>query len=103
VSFTYIVKLLLKKEDIFARIGGEEFAIVLQDTNKKDAIRIAQTICQEVARKEIYVTGDSINIKTSIGLSMSELEDRHIRDIFQRSDQALYKAKDEGRNKVCIL
>jgi diguanylate cyclase (GGDEF)-like protein len=103
VSFTYIIKLILKKEDIFARIGGKEFAIILQDTNKIDAIKVAQTICQEVARKEIYTTGDSIAIRTSIGLSMSEPEHTHSDEIFQRAGRALFKAKDEGRNKVCIL
>ena len=103
VSFTYIIKLILKKEDIFARIGGVEFAIILQDTNKLDAIRVAQTICQEVARKEIYTTGDSIAIRTSIGLSMSESEQTHSDEIFQCAGRALFKAKDEGRNKVCIL
>ncbi len=104
ISFTYIIKLILKKEDVFARIGGEEFAIILQDTNKKDAILVAQQICQEVQRQIIYVTGDeSVNITTSIGVSLNKAEDMHFNAIFQRADKALYKAKDEGRNKVCIL
>ncbi|MDQ7043835.1 MAG: GGDEF domain-containing protein [Sulfurimonas sp.] len=102
ISFTYIIKLLLKQKDVFARIGGEEFAILLQDTNKKDAIRVAQMICQEVARKEVYITSDSITIRTSIGLAMIDSKDTHVSEIFKRADKALYKAKDEGRNKVCI-
>ncbi len=103
VSFTYIIKLILKKEDVFARIRGEEFAIILQDTNKIDAIKIAQTICQEVARKEIYTTGDRIAIRTSIGLCMSASEHTHSGEMFQCAGKALLKAKDEGRNKVCII
>ncbi|MDF1877881.1 GGDEF domain-containing protein, partial [Sulfurimonas sp. SAG-AH-194-L11] len=103
VSFTYVVKLILKKEDVFARISGAEFVVVLEDTSKKDAIRVAQKICQELARREIYVTGNSIQVNTSIGVSMSEPEDTHFTEIFKRSDRALDKAKEEGRNKVCIL
>jgi len=104
ISLTYMVKLILKKEDVFARIGGEEFAIVLQGINKRDAIRVAQQICQEVQRQTIHVTGDeSVNITISVGISLNKPEDMHFNAIFQRADKALYKAKDEGQNKVCIL
>ena len=103
ISFTYIVKLMLRKGDTFARIGGEEFAIILHNTNQRDAIRVAQKICQEVARKEIYVTGDkTVNITLSIGVSENDSADSSAKEIFQRADRALYKAKDEGRNKVCV-
>ncbi len=103
VSFTYIVKLILRKDDIFARIGGDEFAIILKETPLKDAIRVAQKICQELAKKEIYVTNDSIYITTSIGLSQNSASDTNEKELFDRADRALYKAKDEGRNRVCIL
>ena len=103
ISFTYIVKLMLRKGDQFARIGGEEFAVILHDTHQRDAIRVAQKICQEVVRKEIYVTGDKvINVTLSIGVSENEISDSSVKEIFQRADRALYKAKDEGRNKVCV-
>lgn len=91
----------LRKSDISARVGGEEFSIVLPNTDLDKAISIAEKIrikIKNIAYKhqnsEVFVTG-------SFGVSQIITNDNYLDDIFARADKALYKAKSSGKNRVC--
>jgi diguanylate cyclase (GGDEF)-like protein len=101
ICFVQTVKNLLRKSDIFARIGGEEFAILLSQIDKKDAYLLAEKNRQAVENIIVHYEGNNVYVRTSIGIARNNTTDSSFDDIFSRSDMALYKAKKEGRNRTC--
>ena len=89
----------LKSSDIFGRYGGEEFLVILPDTNLKDAMLIAERL-----REKIFTIKWSKNIKVSASFGVVEHE-RYCdsNELITLVDQALYKAKRKGRNRVEAL
>jgi len=93
----------LRQEDILARIGGEEFSIILPNTSLEEARPVAQRICQtknEFALDEQF--NGTVDIKVSIGLVSMKSSDAKFEDLFVRADNALYQAKEAGRNRVYV-
>lgn len=91
----------LRGEDVLARIGGEEFAIVLPDTDMQQAAAIAERICRE--QEKIRLTGTwngEICVQVSVGVAVKLNSDDNFDALFSRSDKALYNAKNNGRNQV---
>ncbi|MCO4845419.1 MAG: GGDEF domain-containing protein [Sulfurovum sp.] len=99
--FVETLERILNKSDIFARIGGEEFAILLSQINSDDAYILAERIRKEIENDFITYEGQDIFITTSIGISENKETDTAFEDIFSRADMALYRAKHEGRNTTC--
>lgn len=94
----------LREIDIVARLGGEEFVILLPDTDIKSAYNKSEEI-RKVIQKLSFKIDDSNNLKftVSIGVSAYNAEDDVTFDeILKKSDNALYEAKEKGRNKVVI-
>lgn len=90
----------MRSSDIFARIGGEEFTILLNNTSIYSAENIADKIRKIIENKTFYYNNDQINVTISIGLSALNSENRSIEDLYQRADKQLYIAKINGRNRV---
>lgn len=91
----------LRSEDVLARIGGEEFAIILPDTNLDMAARIAERIRKQQA--EVKLTGHwqgEISVQVSVGVAIMQPTDKSFDKLFSRADKALYSAKNKGRNQV---
>ena len=99
--FAKTLQRILNKSDIFARIGGEEFAVLLSQTNSDEAYILAEKIRQEIEKDCIDYEGQVICVTTSIGISENFENDTEFENIFSRADMALYKAKNEGRNRTC--
>jgi len=93
----------LRKSDLIARYGGEEFVILLPDTSKENSIRFAETICHLIADHEFTGThGQSLGqVTVSIGVATFPDDGAEPEDILTRADEALYAAKNGGRNQVC--
>ena len=92
----------VRADDFVARIGGDEFVILLPDAEAAEAIRVAEKVRAAVEAAEIDFNGDILRITASIGVAASGIcggEGLPIR----RSDVALYEAKRHGRNQVVIL
>lgn len=88
----------LRASDVIARLGGEEFAVVLPDTAAEDARAIAQSIVDGMAAQEDPLVG---RITVSAGIaSLRDAPDSAL-ELLRRSDAALYAAKGQGRNRVC--
>lgn len=89
--------------DILGRLGGEEFAIVLPNTNLSDATLVAERLRRDVEALEIPVKGEKLRITISLGVSELVGCAIDLDSILRGADMALYKAKDGGRNRVEVL
>jgi len=92
----------LREVDTLARIGGEEFAILLPHTSVDEAFNVAERIRQSVEERspELTPTGEKMTI--SLGISLAEGYEANFEDLFDQADKALYMAKDQGRNRTEI-
>ncbi|MEL6872822.1 MAG: diguanylate cyclase, partial [Pseudomonadota bacterium] len=87
--------------DLACRIGGEEFVIVMPDTDLEPAYQIAERLRTSVAATPFRVSESlEIPVTTSVGISMLEYGEDTPATLFKRADNALYAAKREGRNRV---
>ena len=91
---------LLRESDILGRIGGEEFGIVLPETTLQDAFTIAERLRKTVENTVIETTNDSFSLTISIGVATMKDGSSTVEAVIKDADDALYEAKDEGRNKV---
>ncbi len=101
---TLIAKLIstrLRKVDFVARYGGEEFVMLMPETPKSQALAVLDKVRAVVAKTPFKFKGSPVKITMSFGLASFGAEDS-VESVFERADQALYKAKDAGRNQ-CVL
>ncbi len=95
------VKTEIRDSDVFARFGGEEFIILLPDTNEDGAFSLADKIRICIENNPYEDEKLSVPITVSIGVSQLQGE-KLLRELIHRADEALYKAKEMGRNQVVI-
>lgn len=97
IALTRLVQKQLRITDYFFRVGGEEFIVLLTNTNLKDALQVAQKVRTEVANKLNTIENQTITI--SLGLTQVNQNDDS-ETICKRADKLLYEAKDNGKNQV---
>lgn len=86
---------------LVCRYGGEEFGVLLPDVTKEEGINLANTIRENIGQKTIILRREKTSITVSAGVS-SFPEDARLKDeLIAKADQALYRAKKKGRNRVC--
>ncbi len=86
--------------DLLFRYGGEEFVVLMRDTDLAGAQLLAERIRQYIADSNCNCSGAELNVTVSIGVSELQQDDNPL-SLFSRADQALYRAKKNGRNQVC--
>jgi len=87
--------------DIVARYGGEEFIVTLTHTDRVGALKVAERLREAVAEIALPTEQGALSFTISIGLS-TYVKRSAVEQIIGRADQALYKAKETGRNRVCV-
>jgi diguanylate cyclase (GGDEF)-like protein len=92
----------LRPHDILARYGGEEFVLTLPHTDEAGARVVAERIRKAVEQLELASASGPVRFTVSIGLSIYK-KDLSLEHILERADQALYKAKQAGRNRIVSL
>lgn len=97
------IQSVLRLCDIFGRYGGEEFAVILPETDIAGAEEVAERIRASVDQYTIDYQDKSISISVSVGVAKVDETDLRYEDLIRKSDNALYQAKETGRNKVCIF
>ena len=103
-ELTHTISKVIRESDFFARYGGEEFVILLPTTGIKGGNILAETIRAKIKNTEFSDKNNSIKITVSIGIdSISNSDSKSPSIIFEHADKAMYKAKEMGRNKVCIF
>lgn len=92
----------LRPSDMPVRYGGEEFTVFLPGTSLDNAKVIAERMRKNVESMQIVLpSGESLKVTVSIGFT-ERIENDSVRSIIERADQALYHAKENGRNRVCM-
>jgi diguanylate cyclase (GGDEF)-like protein len=97
IQFTSLIRGLLRSRDAFARWGGEEFVILSESTNSKEAYLLAERLRKDI---ESFSFDIPDKVTCSFGVSEYMTGDTPL-SIVKRADDALYKAKESGRNTVC--
>ena len=86
--------------DVIGRYGGEEFVVLLPDTNLEQSMVVAERIRISMNREPFEIEGDRVPLTVSLGLSCSNENDLGLNDLLKRADEGLYKAKAAGRDRV---
>ncbi|NLK00040.1 MAG: GGDEF domain-containing protein [Clostridia bacterium] len=96
-----IDKTVTRSGDFVARFSGEEFAVLLSNTNEDSAMKLAERIRAKIEETAIKVCGTETSVTVSLGVA-SMITSKHMGpdDLIHAADCALYKAKDDGRNRV---
>lgn len=102
-AFTDICLQALRENDIFGRIGGEEFAAVLPETGEKRAFQVAERLRLGISELIVSHEGISFSLQASIGVAAIQEDDVNIEDIQKKADEAMYSAKRQGRNRVVTV
>jgi diguanylate cyclase len=99
-TIAQIFKKATRDADFIARFGGEEFMGIFPETRLEEALALANKIREKVANSKFHYENKPVPITASAGLAMFRPNDS-IEDVYKRADKALYRAKQEGRNR-CI-
>lgn len=100
INVAKTTKNCVRNEDIFGRFGGEEFVAFLPSTNLEGALVLAERIRESISKDKLTIDGNNIIITVSIGVAIYRKTDANIDAMLKRADQALFKAKNLGRNRV---
>jgi diguanylate cyclase (GGDEF)-like protein/PAS domain S-box-containing protein len=94
----------IRRNDIFGRVGGEEFAVLLPETSLQSAAAMVEKLCRMIEVSDITLPdGQRVDVTVSAGVSSSEGTDVAIDQIIKMADQRLYLAKNRGRNRVVSI
>ena len=95
------LKSKVRSDDAVCRYGGEEFCLLLPKCSLEKAAKIAENICVSIASQPLQVNdGTEIHVTASLGVSEMLNSSEAFEDVLGRADKAVYKAKEEGRNRV---
>jgi diguanylate cyclase (GGDEF)-like protein/PAS domain S-box-containing protein len=98
-----LLKRSTRGQDIACRFGGEEFALVLTEANLNGAMQRAEILRQQVKELSVEYGGQLLSsISVSIGVAIYPEHGSSMVDVLRAADQALYRAKREGRDRVCV-
>lgn len=102
-AFARLIKQSIRNTDIIARYGGEEFVIIMPETMLHSAALVCERLRQSIENYKFWLStvGMEINCTVSIGVAALK-ENESLDDLVRRTDEALYAAKNRGRNRVCL-
>lgn len=99
ICFAQLMKESLRKTDVVARWGGEEFIVLLPNTRLKEAVEIAKLINMHTRNKKMACETNTITITVSIGVIEMHDEFEHLQTMITQADELLYQAKNNGRDR----
>ncbi len=98
--FVELVREVMRENDVIARIGGEEFVLILPDSNERMALEIAERIRQRLDDSHFSISGWTVPLRVSIGVGTLGPEISNLETLLRETDHAMYEAKRGGRNRV---
>ncbi|MBI3269484.1 MAG: diguanylate cyclase [Planctomycetes bacterium] len=101
-EFASRAKQALRSTDILCRYGGEEFCVILPETETASALAAAERIRQAIGARSFMLESDEVTVTVSVGVASVPPEfEGELTELLERADKALYRAKQGGRNRVC--
>lgn len=100
VKFAQLLKSQLRAYDFSARVGGEEFSLIFPNTELNDAINVCDKLSEAIRAIELFNDTGTIRCTASFGVTTINSNFTNIADMINFSDQLLYNAKDQGRNRI---
>lgn len=101
-EFAQVVREHLREQDVFGRLGGEEFALLLPGVGQSHALHVAERLRKTVADHSFRFKHAPLHVTVSMGLSWVPTERSSLLSaLLEEADEALYQAKAQGRNRVC--
>lgn len=98
-----IITSTVREIDLVGRFGGEEFALVLPDTDVSGAKLVAERIREQIQKHNFRIYDETVNITASLGICSYPDNTLIFDDLINYADMALYRAKNEGRNRWCVF
>ena len=95
------LRAITRSRDLTFRFGGDEFLLVLPDTPRGGAVRVAEALRRAIARISVPWSRGAVSTAASIGVASGGAGETDARALIARADAALYRAKEAGRNRVC--
>ena len=102
LSLSEVIRLAIRPFDLVARLGGDEFIVMLMDTSPEQAYSIAERIRSLVAQTALGHNVEPYHVTLSVGMTTVQPGDGDLKRILKRTDEALYLAKQQGRNCVRV-
>jgi diguanylate cyclase (GGDEF)-like protein len=93
---------MIRQRDAFGRYGGEEFALLLPGTQSQIAIEVAERIRQAIEKHAFIFEEKTIQVTISLGVVALDSSSKTPEELIALADKALYDAKNQGRNRVCV-
>ena len=94
----------VREIDVVARYGGEEFLLVLPSTHFTGALTVADRVWRGVGSEPVLIDGQSYPVTVSVGVALYPSRDVKTKDqLIKAADRALYQAKDDGRDRICVF
>ncbi|KAA5606159.1 diguanylate cyclase [Roseospira marina] len=100
VALARLCREAVRASDLVARLGGEEFVVLLPETTLLHAVETAERLRAAIARLCVEHQGDTFSVTASVGVAQWAAPDESLDDLLRRSDDAMYRAKAGGRNRV---
>ena len=100
-----LIKMEIRKDDFVCRYGGEEFAVIFRNTKDMEVIKLRlEAVRQKIAAAAMDYQGNAVAVTCSFGAVCCTLIDKtnNVEEIVKKADEALYEAKNTGRNRICI-
>ena len=102
MAFADVIHANIRSNDLAARMGGEEFCIIMPDSTPKSSAAVADRIRSQIEATSIQTTSGPIRATVSAGIAVRSAEPETLQALLNRADAALYEAKASGRNRVQI-
>jgi len=97
-----VLKARLRESDIIGRLGGEEFVVALIGCDLNSAVKVAEDLRQKIEKIKINTKKGVLNLTASLGVVTYQNE-KSLRELIDKADQAMYRAKKMGKNRVVFL
>lgn len=101
-EFAHFAQLSLKSSDYFGRIGGDEFVVILQDSDQAQATQVLNRLLEEIKQHEFHLKGVDAPIRIGVSIGADSSLEGSIDEMFKRADDKLYCSKENGRNQLSI-
>jgi diguanylate cyclase (GGDEF)-like protein len=95
-----ILQETVRSRDSVARMGGDEFCVLLPESSLEEAMLVAERLREEISDLVIRYRGETVQTRASLGVASSDISGLHWQNLVDDSDAALYQAKRQGKNKV---